>query len=311
MKNIKDVNILVVGDIMLDKYIVGSVERISPEAPVPILLANREYSKLGGAGNVVSNIRELGPNVIYLGIVGEDEAGLSIIQKLNKILVDNQEKILADSHIIQSKEIVTTQKTRIVAEYRLMQMIRIDKELKYVPVNTTNALCEECTKLKYESIDIIVVSDYAKGVVSEQLMTIISNMNVPIIIDPAPEHFSLYSRVRYKNTLIVTPNSKELESAQPYPNYANYIVKTLGKDGMQIYHGENLEEIYYIPQSPVEVYNVSGAGDTVTSVIAICIGMGMNLSEAAKIANECSRYVVTQPDTSTVPKAIFEKALKG
>jgi len=292
LKRIKDINILVVGDIMLDHYICGEVERISPEAPVPILKVTKEYSMLGGCGNVIRNIREVGAAVTCVAAVGMDVAGTAIIQKLMMLDVD--------SKLIKRSDIVTTKKTRFVANMGNTQMFRVDKEdVRYIKSGPLNI---------GHNYDVIIISDYAKGMITSDVMIQLKELNVPIIVDPKPNNMWLYD-----NVFMITPNKKEYEEIctsthHPFARGIRYILKTLGKDGMELM--KNKEKIYSVETIPVDVYNVTGAGDTVVSIVGLCISMGLEVAPAVKVANKCAQYVVTQPGTSVVPKKMFKNFVK-
>jgi len=298
MKELEKLNILVVGDIMLDKYLVGDVERISPEAPVPVVNVTEEYSTLGGCGNVVRNIAELGANVICLASVGDDDNGLEIHRKLEELNI-------IDLTINASK--VTTIKERVVASYRQVQMLRIDIEDKTAIDAFLLIDALSCSPVHPDKIDMIVVSDYAKGVISYNLMGTLKGLDHKrIIVDPKPENGRLYDHV-----YMITPNQKEWGHMKLVSSYnlsnVQYILETKGKEGMTLY---DADRHWDIPSDPVEVYNVSGAGDSVVAVMSVCLGMGLNPVISAKIANKCAGYVVTQPGTSIVPKNIFINNLK-
>ena len=291
-RELKDKNILVVGDIMLDHYVMGEVERISPEAPVPIVHVYNEYSTLGGCGNTVRNIRETGANVYCLASVGNDEYGREIMT-----LLDNIGAI--QMLVLESKR--TTVKERVIASERKIQMIRIDREattqINYkFPIDYLRE-----TDIEY---DIIVVSDYAKGMITKELMDYLHKLNKPIIVDPKPQNFKLYS-----NVFMITPNEKEWHEIvkRTFPNPPNsmdYVLLTEGKEGMTLM--DNRDKSYTkIESTPVDVYNVSGAGDTVVSIMAVCLSMGWNPIDAAHVANRCAAYVVTQVGISVVPKDKF------
>jgi len=294
MKKIEDIRILVVGDIMLDKYVMGEVERISPEAPVPIVKVLDEYHTLGGCGNVVRNIREIGPKVDCLSSIGPDRNGRTIIDELDKI------NVISKLLITDSK--VTIVKERVIANERKIQMIRVDREcIKSVDHEMAIAALKEVTN-KY---DLIIVSDYGKGMITNKLMKYLNKLGTRIIVDPKPQNKKIYGF-----PFMITPNEKEMEkmggSNELILNGCKYVLETKGQRGMSVY-----DEIqsWHIEAEPVEVYNVSGAGDTVIAVIAICISMGYSVVESATIANRCAGYVVTQPGTSVVPKDIFMDTL--
>ena len=293
---IDQVKILVVGDIMLDKYVVGNVKRISPEAPVPVVNVIEEYSTLGGCGNVVRNIVELGAKVDCLASVGHDINSGVIAQHLlqlgvGTLLVTGSER--------------STLKERIIAEHRAVQMLRIDREVtKDVDADLVIKKFESESKNDYS---MVVVSDYAKGMITHKLMTYLKeNVSAKIIIDPKPQH-----GVMYNNVFMITPNEQEwgsmvLSSAYVLDN-VDYILKTMGPQGMALINRDGEEDL--IKAEPVNVYNVSGAGDTVVAIMAVCLSMGFDPYTAAKFANHCAGYVVTQPGTSVVPKNKFMNML--
>ncbi|MCK5602452.1 hypothetical protein KAR91_11295 [Candidatus Pacearchaeota archaeon] len=295
MKQLEDIKILVVGDIMLDKYVVGDVSRLSPEAPVPIVNVKEEYYTIGGCGNVVRNVRELGVQVDCLASISMDYDGEYIEQELHKIGVK-------DMLVYGSQQ--TTVKERIIADQRKVQMLRIDRE--EISKVDPNILINQFEEMSSNDYDIIIVSDYAKGTVTWKLMDFLKTQKADIIIDPKPQNGSLYDGV-----FMVTPNEKEWGTMQVSSAYVwknvKFVLETKGKDGM-ILHDEIEKQDWPIPSEPVSVYNVSGAGDTVVAVVGVCISMGFHVLQAAIIANKCAGYVVTQPGTTTVPKNIFMNA---
>ena len=290
LKRIKDIKILVVGDIMLDHYVCGEVERISPEAPVPILRTTEEYHTLGGCGNVIRNIKSIGANVTCIAAIGNDLAGKKIMDELDLLGVKTNLII---------KEEMTTRKTRFIANNGHIQMFRVDREnVKYVKSNSF--------KIE-DDYDIIIVSDYAKGMITADIMNKLKNKDVPIIVDPKPKNMWLYNDV-----FMITPNKKEYNEIctsdqHPFTRGIRYILNTLGKEGMQLME-EQLGELKVcsVPTIPVDVFNVTGAGDTVVAVVGVCVAMGLDVEASIKVANSCAQYVVTQPGTSVVSKKMFK-----
>lgn len=298
MKEIGHVKILVVGDIMLDKYVVGDASRLSPEAPVPIVHVKNEYHTLGGCGNVVRNIRELGAQVDCLASISNDTDGIHIGNELSGMGARN---LL----VYGSKQ--TTVKERIIADERKVQMIRVDRE--QVEKVDENLLIEKFKSSCRDNYDIIIISDYAKGVIGKGIMDFLqTNQNADIIVDPKPINGFLYNDV-----FMITPNEKEWGVMQLASQYSlknvNFILETKGKDGM-ILHDQGTKQDWPIQSHPVDVYNVSGAGDTVVAVASICLSLGFHVLQAAIIANHCAAYVVTQAGTTTVPYKIFEEGLE-
>jgi D-beta-D-heptose 7-phosphate kinase/D-beta-D-heptose 1-phosphate adenosyltransferase len=299
MKEIENIKILVIGDIMLDCYVVGDVTRISPEAPVPIVNVTDEYVTLGGCGNVVRNLRTLGAKVDCLSFIGRDTNGQILMNELKQIGVDPN-LLIYDSYY------QTIMKTRIIANDRKVQMLRIDHE-KIQPVDSKQAILK--LKTCKNDYDVIIISDYAKGMITHELMEYLKTyFDSDIIVDPKPAHGYMYDDV-----FMMTPNEKEWASMTVTSQYRfrniPYILETKGKDGM-VLHDLPAEKHWPIESVPVEVFNVSGAGDTVVAVMSLCISMGYPVLQSAIIANHCAAYVVTQTGTSTVPKNIFQKGIE-
>jgi len=297
MKNIKDVNILVVGDIMLDVYISGNVERISPEAPVPVVNIEKQYHTLGGCGNVIKNLTNIGANVTCVAKIGRDDNGTIISEELVKCG--------AKSQLVVSPLTPTTTKTRIVTSDRGIQLIRLDSE-NTIEFSQDVVLLLHQLKLLKDDFDIIIVSDYAKGVINELLMNELRSRNTKIVVDPKRVKTNLYD-----NVFIVTPNEKEFNAmfSDGY-NYERmeYIIKTMGPKGMKVIDVK-ADHTTTIRSKAVDVYNVSGAGDTVVATISAAVAMGFDVVEAAAIANMCAGYVVTKPGTTSVPISTFESAI--
>lgn len=281
----KDIKILVAGDIMLDHYIQGDVNRISPEAPVPVVLVRDDDFRLGGCGNLISNLVELGVKTSCITSFGQDDAGLFIGHELNNILCPV---------INMPSDKITTQKIRIIGGDAQTQMLRIDREDKS-PI--------ECLCNIESDADIIIVSDYGKGVVTRSLMDKLHALNKPIIVDPVPENFYTYGKA-----FLITPNKKEWQKTifNNYDNFENALI-TMGKDGVKLIQRDCPDVT--IAALSVKIFNVSGAGDTIVAIMAVCYAMGIDLEKSARIANDCAGYVVTQPGTSTVPRQLFLEVL--
>jgi rfaE bifunctional protein kinase chain/domain len=283
-----DIKVLLIGDFMIDHYIMGISSRMSPEAPVPVVVKKEEYSMPGGAGNVAMNLSSMGANVTCVGIVGNDNWGqkLLLILKNHDINVDYINRI--DNHI-------TTLKQRIYANAK--QVARIDQE-KYFEWNSPESF-------DYTSYDVIILSDYNKGV--------INNINISgdlVIVDPKKDNFSLY-----KNAHIITPNLNELQQASRIKikddqsiieacndliqkNNFNYVVVKKGNKGMTIVGKDNF--VKHISAQFVENPDVTGAGDTVVSVLSIAYAQTQDIEMSAKIANAAAAIVVAKPGTAMV-----------
>jgi rfaE bifunctional protein kinase chain/domain len=303
VKNFNDIKILVVGDIMLDIYRIGEVNRISPEAPVPIVNLIKEYYTLGGCGNVARNIKELGVNVDCLSSINNDLYGKYITNRLTKLSIGN---------MLCYKSVKTTVKERIIAYNNNSQMIRIDHE-NTKPIDIINDILID----NINQYNMIVISDYAKGIVTENLINYLLSFNIPIIIDPKPNQIDIYNKVflnnKIDNNLMITPNLKEWKEIknEMFINKFKYILITKGQDGMELIYNKNnkLNKYLSVDSEPVSVYNVSGAGDVVLSIISICLSAGFDIKKSIYLANDCARYSVTNPNTCVIKKDIFYKFL--
>ena len=289
------INILVIGDIMIDNYVIGIVDRISPEAPVPIVKKSKGFYNLGGCGNVINNLAELDCQIYCKTIIGRDFFGDKVIRLLSNLSNFKTDFIdISFSH-------TTTVKERIIAEHRYSQLLRIDTEITSNPIKFTD---DEIKLIKSIGFDIIIISDYNKGVITNQIMEQVQSLNIPYIIDPKPEHIHLY-----KDAFVITPNEIEFKQLWKSDKYldlnSKFIIRTMGNKGIDVLNSDG-ELIENIPSRPVEVFNVSGAGDTVISILSYCIAQGNDIITSCKIANECAHYVVTKPGTSVVPKELFE-----
>jgi D-beta-D-heptose 7-phosphate kinase/D-beta-D-heptose 1-phosphate adenosyltransferase len=293
--------ILVIGDIMLDKYTIVGIDRVSPEAPVLVGKVAREYSTLGGCGNVVRNLRKIGITTLCLSAIGNDPDGEEVKKQLFQVCKDDSYSI---PFLITTNN-RTTVKQRIVATERQTQMLRVDYEdTTPIPFNLFTWFLEE--KVSSYKVDIVIISDYAKGVVSWELMHYLKSKGYKIIVDPKPEH-----GVMYNGVFMITPNEKEWDQMWTSSAYVHdkvdYFLVTKGSKGMELYKNNRTSDI--IPGQPVEVYNPSGAGDTVVAVVSACIAEGLSPLDSAKVANMCAAYVVTKPGTTAVSKEVFERSL--
>ena len=302
IKNFPKPRILVLGDLMLDAYLEGDSNRVSPEAPVPIIRAHKEEYKIGGAGNVAANISELGGNVSFVGTVGNDSSG----KRLNKLLKNEGVNTYL---VIENKQ--TTIKKRIISMNQ--QLLRIDYEN---PAPTKAEKLFSILKKLLKKCDCILISDYAKGCVTEDLIKFITkNSKVPVIVDPKqpmPEF--------YKNCTIITPNEGEAVKMgglghSTLHQVANFIEKkskakvliTRGAKGMSYIKKDSL---ITIPTIAKEAYDVTGAGDTVAAVLALSIAAGAKFEEAAFLANQAAGIVVEKFGTNTVSISELQQAFE-
>jgi len=301
----KKTKILVIGDIMLDQFIWGKVSRISPEAPVPVVEVEQETTMLGGAANVVNNLASLGGNVLLCGVVGDDLPGREIFSKLHELNVDT-------GGIAIERDRPTSVKTRIIAHAQ--QVVRYDREerisLKQKTINRIVNLIHERKK----DLSGILVSDYGKGVVSRKLMDgvrgVISDCTFPLAVDPNVKNFSLY-----KDVTIITPNHNQagqiagleivneedlMEAGKKLLNKVRCraLLITRGKDGMTLFEQEG--KVTHIKSVAREVYDVTGAGDTVIAALTLGIAAGLDMKSAAYLSNLAAGIVVGEVGTSSV-----------
>lgn len=306
LNGIEGKRILVIGDVMLDVYIWGAVERISPEAPVPVVEVEGETKRLGGAGNVAANVRAIGAKPILISLVGQDDDGDYLIKfmKSSGISPDN---------ILRNSDRKTTVKSRIIAHSQ--QVVRVDRES---PHNVAN---DELASLIKRSIDVIengidgvIISDYGKGVIAPELLTVLlpacREHNIFVAVDPKEMNFPLY-----RNISTITPNTKEAGAAVGFPVKseddvleagkalieklnADSVLITRGEEGMSLFTADGSG--YHLPTLAREVFDVTGAGDTVISVLTSAYVGGATLREAAIVANYAAGVVVGELGAATV-----------
>jgi D-glycero-beta-D-manno-heptose-7-phosphate kinase len=308
--------VLVVGDLMLDQYIRGSVSRISPEAPVPVVRVTGESFIPGGAGNVVSNLAALGALVSVVGVVGEDQAG--------SVLLDQFRANGADvDGVCVDVDRLTTQKCRVVAERQ--QAVRYDRETVGPLSHATETRLLASLGEELARADAVILSDYGKGVIGPKLLSRAiagsRSRRIPVTVDPKPEHFR-----RYRGITCVTPNTSEAWACMhraPKPGQAALdelgrdILKTLraksvlitrGPDGMSLF--EEHGKVTHIPTVAREVFDVSGAGDTVISTFTLALAAGAPLVRAAKLSNHAAGIVVAKLGTATTDQKELAEAIR-
>jgi len=317
VKRCAGVSVLVVGDLMLDEYVGGAVERISPEAPVPIVRAGLSEYRLGGAGNVARQIAALGSKVTLVGVLGDDTAG-DTVRRLC------QAAGIATDGILTVNGRPTTRKLRVLSQSQ--QLLRIDWEDRQ-PLSTRDVDRILCKIVQSAPPDAMVLSDYAKGVISEPvvagLMHLRRDRTLPILVDPKHRDFS-----RYRGATIVTPNLRELAEAVGHPldpadlvsiaaaarsqigvGDFDALVVTLGDRGMLVVLANGVE--LQIPALKRAVYDVTGAGDTAAAVLTACLASGATVAAAAQIANCASGIAVGEIGAVAVSSAHIEEALTG
>jgi len=296
-------NILVVGDLMIDHYLWGSCERISPEAPVQVVDIAKETTVLGGAGNVVNNLKALGANVAVAGVIGDDSNGEELRAMLHAIDVDESKLIIQDGR-------KTSKKSRVIAVSQ--QILRYDKESKEdISSDSVCTIVDNLCK-HIKSYDAVILSDYGKGVLTEELcqdiITLARNNAVRVLVDPKGSDFS-----KYRGATLLTPNKKEAQLATGIEIVNEESLKdallklksecdleisliTLSEDGIAIYE----EKLKRFPTVAKEVFDVTGAGDTVIASIAYALSAGKDIDETAKFANLAAGVVVGKIGSATV-----------
>lgn len=295
--------VLCVGDVMLDKFVYGNVERISPEAPIPVFLVTREKHMLGGAGNVAANIMSLGASVMLAAVVGDDAAGADIHKRLAEEGVTPALEVSIDRF--------TTVKSRFVGAGQ--QMLRVDREkTAAIPAGIEAQLLASVTQ-SIGKVGAVILSDYGKGVLTDSLIEgIIATArahNVPVIVDPKGRDFS-----RYRGATAVTPNRKELEAATGMTAGSDdevraaamkiiiecgigAVLATRSAEGMSLIMAGS--EPVHIPANVRDIFDVSGAGDTVIATFAAALSAGVPMMNAAILANIAGGIVVGKPGTAT------------
>ncbi len=299
------VKVLVVGDFMLDQYIWGQVERISPEAPVPVVRVVRESFCPGGAGNVVCNIRSLGGEALACGWVGKDTAGKRLLQGLGATGARTD-------GLIRSSSVMTTCKTRIIAHSQ--HVVRLDREANGAKLRRLQGKLCDFILQNAGCFRVVVVSDYAKGVVGAELLSFLAQLKKErkflYLIDPKRENFA-----HYRGGTLVKPNKEEaalavgvggdgrgsLEEAGPKLLRlweAEAVLVSRGEEGMTLF--EHSGPVRHFPTLAKGVFDVTGAGDTVMAVCALALGAGASFEEAAILANLAAGIVVGKVGTATV-----------
>ncbi|MBC7196269.1 MAG: D-glycero-beta-D-manno-heptose-7-phosphate kinase [Deferribacterales bacterium] len=311
INSIKNLKILVIGDLMLDVFLYGDVERISPEAPVPVVKVSNMLHVPGGAANVSSNLKSLGVDVTLCGVVGDDETGKkfrNIIssQKINAFFLNDGRR--------------TSIKTRVIASNQ--QVVRYDVEDNKKLSGKHIKEIESFLKNRIKEFKAIIISDYGKGVVTKKLIEMVSKLanenKIPLTVDPKIENFKFY-----KGVTCITPNTKEasegsgvnikdnvtlLKAAKKIMNRLNpeTLLITRGSKGMAFF--DSVGNVVKVPALAKEVFDVTGAGDTVISVFTAAIAAGANYIDAMKLSNLAGSIVVGKMGTATVtPNELADK----
>jgi D-beta-D-heptose 7-phosphate kinase / D-beta-D-heptose 1-phosphate adenosyltransferase len=313
----KDIRLLVVGDLMLDEYLWGKTDRISPEAPVQVVEVTREDLRIGGAGNVINNLVALGCQVLACSVIGGDDNGSLLQRAFTGKGVDV-------SGVFEDPMRATSRKTRVVAANQ--QIVRIDRETREpISGEFEERICKFVNERK-DDFDAILISDYAKGVLTsktlEGIISIARAIKIPVVVDPKGKDFSKYS-----GASILTPNRREAETAsgttisddQGLRETARIILDKIDLEALLITRSEQGMSLFVSGDEPIniptvarEVFDVTGAGDTVLAVLGMALACGRGYTDAAQLANVAAGIVVGKIGTSTVsPSEIIESIGSG
>jgi len=305
--------VLVVGDVMLDEYLKGDVSRISPEAPVPVLEVRSHDYTLGGAANAAANIQALGGTTALVGVIGHDPSATILGQRLAQHGIDGR--------LVTDAERPTSTKTRLVAQGQ--QIVRVDREKR-------GAIAESVAESLRLAIDgalrgaqAVVLSDYAKGVVTPELaqyaIRAARSAGVPVIVDPKQRSFAAYA-----GATLITPNLHELEAAAPREATFELeraatallslvdgaaLLVTRSAEGMTLFRGG--KPPFHVPAMAKEVFDVTGAGDTVVATVALALAAGVAIEAAVELASVAAAIAVSKRGTSTVSPAELASAIAG
>ncbi|MDD5657290.1 MAG: D-glycero-beta-D-manno-heptose-7-phosphate kinase [Elusimicrobia bacterium] len=309
-----ETRILVVGDLMLDQFIRGGVSRISPEAPVPVVQVRSECFAPGGAGNVAHNLAALRARVEVVGLVGADEAGRKLVGDLSAQGIETR-------HVVRAPDRVTSQKCRVIAEHQ--QVVRFDRETPRPLPEAAQARILRSLAAAMPRAQAVLLSDYGKGVVTPRVLKAAiagaRRRGVPVTVDPKIEHFGLYRGVD-----CITPNTAEAWAGmgrRPSPPAldalgwdilkrlrSRSVLITRGPDGMSLF--ERGGRLTHIPTRAREVYDVTGAGDTVISVLTLALACRAGLRDAAALANYAAGIVVGKLGTAVAGAEELREALR-
>ncbi len=311
LKNFKGKKVGVIGDFMIDEYIKGNVERISPEAPVPVVEAKNSTYSPGGAGNVVANLISLGAEVVVFGVVGTDKNGAKLKELLEKLGANVEFLVEDDSR-------PTTIKTRIIAGSQ--QLLRIDWESREEVKGEVAEKIYSALEDTAEDFDALVISDYGKGVVIDRLFEITKKLKekLPVLLDPKEKNYPIYRHVT-----TMTPNIKETFQAVGIKPESDELAKIAGEELIRKFKLDfavitrseqglsvvGKDFIHHIPARAKQVFDVTGAGDTVISVMALALASGASPEEAGYLANIAGGIVVGKLGTAVVSVEEIEREL--
>lgn len=304
LKNFVGKRVLVIGDLMLDEFLWGHARRIAPEAPVPVVEIVRESVHTGGAGNVAANLAALKAQTVIIGVKGNDSFGTRLCDEFDRLGINSE-------HIVIDNSRPTTVKTRIIAHSQ--HVVRTDREKKHPVDRVIEQHLIDRFLVSLPQADAVIVSDYEKGVITPTLLSVIlpavKKRDIPVCIDPKLKNFEYY-----QPATLVTPNQHEAESAarmtidspeslekvgqklRSMLGSADILI-TRGEEGMSLFNGD--EHPTHIPTMAREVFDVTGAGDTVVATLTLGLAAGANSIEAAMLANYAAGIVVGKVGTAT------------
>src|SRR5580658_7925110 len=302
--------VLCVGDLMLDEFVYGEVSRISPEAPAPVIAVQRSETNIGGAGNVARNIAGLGARCIFIGLVGDDDAGRSLQAALAR-----ESRI--ESVLVCDAARPTTRKVRFVSEHFSTHMLRADWELAQPAAAAIEQKLIDAILPLLPRADIVLLSDYAKGVLTARVIRHIIDgarkLNKSVIVDPKSANFAIY-----RGATLLTPNRKEFAEATRSRADTDSSIAEAAQDAMQLAdceamlvtqseHGMTLVprtgDVIHVPAHPVKVRDVSGAGDTVAAMLAVVLAAGAGWEAALRMATAAAAVAVSKKGTASVTAA--------
>jgi D-beta-D-heptose 7-phosphate kinase/D-beta-D-heptose 1-phosphate adenosyltransferase len=316
MDRFESSRILVVGDVMLDHYIWGKVDRVSPEAPVPVVGVTSDSYRLGGAANVAHNISRLGGSVAILAVAGEDEEGRRLSEEMLRMGIDTEALLIEPGR-------PTTTKSRVMAHNQ--QLLRVDREVRTTISAETARLALEIFESRIGHLHGVIFSDYAKGMLSpkmvEEMIALSRKRNVPVFVDPKIASIDFFS-----GATLLTPNHLEASRASGIEiedeatlllagqalldrTRSEAVLITRGEAGMTLFEGGEALHASHIPAVAQDVYDVTGAGDTVMATLALAHAAGATLLEAAVLSNLAAGIVVGMVGTSTVTRDQLRQVL--
>ncbi|GAB4279066.1 MAG: D-glycero-beta-D-manno-heptose-7-phosphate kinase [Marinilabiliales bacterium] len=318
-KSFNDKNVMIIGDVMVDGYIWGKVERISPEAPVPVVSITKRENRLGGAANVALNVKAMGANPIICTVIGNDDKGAIFKELLKK-------RQLEDDCVVIDNSRKTTSKIRIISGDQ--HLLRVDDEhTEFISDNSREKLFDKILQaINTKQIHVVIFQDYDKGVINSKLISkvvkLANQKGIPVAVDPKKRNFNYY-----KDTTLFKPNFKELsdgtktdldkddfdslfKACKDLQNKINakYIFVTLSESGVFITDGKKW---HHHPAHVRDIADVSGAGDTVISIASLCLTTGMNISEIAVISNIAGGLVCEKVGVVPIDKnQLLEKLIR-